>query len=139
MRSPIAQLRWLLILSVCLALAGCRNSVTSPLIGRCAAQRSLAVIVIALDSVSRASVTDSAHGVVQSGTYVDSLQLYVNVLVGGELGSELAGGDKLGTYQVTVDRPGYREWVRGNVQVTQRGPCGNVMPVQLTALLQRAS
>lgn len=120
-------LRVFAILSATLILTGCRNSPTGPPIGYCTAPRSIAVIVTALDSVSRASVADSARGVVQSGTYVDSLQLDFGVL---------EGGTKLGTYQVTVQRPGYAQWVRTNVRVTRQGPCGNVIPVQLTALLQ---
>jgi hypothetical protein len=50
--------------------------------------------------------------------------------------SVLEGGTQLGTYDVTVDHPGYHEWIRTNVQVTRKGPCGNVIPVRLTALLQ---
>ena len=120
--------RVLALLSASLMLTGCGNSPTAgPPVGYCTAPRSLAVIVTARDSVSLASIADSARGVVQSGTYVDSLHLLLDVLVGGA---------QLGTYQVTVQRPGYQQWVRMNVLVTHQGPCGNVIPVQLTALLQ---
>jgi len=116
------------ILCGLLVLTGCCKGATAPPM-YCAAPRSIAVIVNALDSLSLASVADSAHGMVQSGAYVDSLHLEFGVL---------EGGTKLGTYQVTIERRGYRQWVRTNVQVRQQGPCGNVVPVRLTALLQRA-
>ena len=109
-----------------LIFTGCQNSP----IAYCSAPQTFAVVLSALDSVSLTSVADSARGVVQSGAYVDSLQLEFGVLVGGH---------KLGTYQVTVQRPGYRQWVRTTVQVTHEGACpGTAVPVQLTALLQRA-
>ncbi len=114
-------------LALVLALAACEKGVAP--IAYCAAPRSIAIEVSALDSISQLSVADSARGVVQSGSYLDSLRLVFGVLL---------GGTKLGTYDVTVDRPGYREWIRADVQVTRQGPCGNVIPVQLTALLQPA-
>ena len=46
------------------------------------------------------------------------------------------GGSKLGTYQVTAQRPGYREWIRTGVQVTQATECGMPVSVHITALLQ---
>jgi hypothetical protein len=48
----------------------------------------------------------------------------------------LLGGQLLGTYDVTVQRPGYSGWTQSGVAVTQTGPCGNVEPVNLTAPLQ---
>ena len=71
---------------------------------------------------------DGARGAVQSGTYVDSLHPTWD--------GQLEGGDKLGTYAITLERPGYQDWIRANIEVTQQGPCGNVIPVKLTALLQ---
>jgi hypothetical protein len=120
----MASLRFVPIAAVALIVPACQNS---PTVAYCAAPRSIAVLLTALDSITRVSVADSAHGVVQSGTYVDSLRLSFGVL---------EGGTKLGAYQVTVERAGYRQWIRSNVQVTRQGPCGNVIPVQMTALLQ---
>jgi len=122
----MSTLRFIPVTAVMLFGAACQNSPMPP-VGYCTAPRSIAVLVTALDSTTRASVADGAHGVVQSGTYVDSLRLSFGVL---------EGGTKLGTYEVTVERPGYRQWIRTNVQVTGQGPCGNVIPVDLTALLQ---
>jgi hypothetical protein len=108
-------------------IAACQNGSTSP-IAYCTAPRSIAVLVIPLDSVTQASVATGAHGVVQSGAYVDSLHLSFDGV--------LEGGDQLGTYEITLERPGYHDWIRTSVQVTRKGPCGNVIPVRLTALLQ---
>lgn len=113
--------------AVGLIVAACQNDSMSPG-GYCTAPRSIAILLTAVDSVTRASVADGARGVVQSGAYVDSLRVVSDSL--------LEGGDQLGTYVVHVERPGYHEWIRTNLQVTQQGPCGNVVPVSLTALLQ---
>ncbi len=110
---------------------GCSQEITGRNFGGCLAPAPIAVIVTVNDSISGASVVDSARGVAKLGTEVDSLWLSAPPPV-------LLGGTKLSTYQVIVDRPGYREWIKTNVVVSQQGPCGNTIPVQLTALLQRA-
>jgi len=122
------------ILLLALGPLGCAHEVSSPTpFGFCAAPLAFAVVIAVNDSISGASVADSARGVVQSGSDVDSLHLTYPP-------PRLAGGTQLGTYQVIVDRTGYREWTRNNVVVSQReGPCNVIESVQLTALLQRAS
>lgn len=111
-------------------LAGC-NGPATPVIAYCTSTRPVAVVVTVLDSVSGASLADSAYGVVRDGDYVDSLRL-------SPPPPTLRGGARLGTYQVIVDRSGYREWTRSDVGVAQQGSCGNPVPVSLTALLQAA-
>ena len=128
MRFSARSVRLVGSLGLVLALAACVKGVAAP-VAYCTAPQSIAIEVSALDSISQVSVADSARGVVQSGSYLDSMRLAYGVLL---------GGNKLGTYQVTIDRPGYREWIRADVRVTQQGPCGNVIPVQLTARLQPA-
>jgi hypothetical protein len=123
----MGSFRFVPVSALVLIVGACQNGPTTPPVAYCTAPRSIAVLLTPLDSLTRVSVADSAHGIVQSGTYVDSLYLSFGVL---------EGGAKLGTYQVTVERPGYRQWIRSNVQVSRQGPCGNVIPVQLTALLQ---
>ena len=111
-------------------LLGCSGDNAAPS-GRCMAALSIAVIVAVDDSLSGASVVDNAYGVAQSGSYVDSLRVSGPPPV-------LLGGNRVGTYQVTVERPGYRPWTRNGVVVSQVSACGNVIPEHLTALLQRA-
>jgi len=109
-----------------LTVAACENG---PPFGYCtAASGSPAVIVTPLDSGTRANVAVGTRGVAVSGTYVDSLR---------RVDSVLWGGAQLGTYQVTVERVGYQQWVRRGVQVTQATECGMpAVSVRLTALLQ---
>jgi len=109
-----------------LATIGCSSDITQPT-GRCLAPQSIAVIVAVNDSVSGISVVDSARGVARVGPEVDSLHL-------SGPPRRLLGGTRLGTYQVIIDRPSYREWTRSGVVVSQQGSCGNTIPVQLIAL-----
>ena len=94
----------------------------------CSAPYSPAVVVTPLDSSTRANVAVGTGGTVSSGTYVDSLRVVFD--------SILWGGARLGTYEVTVDHPGYRQWVRSGVQVTEHTECGMPVSVRVTALLQ---
>jgi len=94
----------------------------------CAAAYSPAVVVTPLDSGTRANVAVGTHGAVSSGTYVDSLRVVFD--------SVLWGGGQLGTYEVTVEHQGYRQWVRSGVRVTERTDCGMPVSVRVTALLQ---
>jgi hypothetical protein len=119
-----------LLLPALLLTAACGTE-AQPL-GYCTAPRSLAIEVAVTDSASGLARADSAVGSLQSGNYADSLH--------HSLGSSLllSGGSELGTYEVSVSRPGYLAWSRIGVAVTQVGPCGNVEPVHLDARLQPA-
>jgi hypothetical protein len=97
--------------------------------GYCAAPRSLAIALAVTDSVTGRFLADSASGFVQAGSYSAPLQLSPGI------DSLMYGGDRLGTYSVILTRPGYSPWTRNGVQVAMRGPCGNVLPVHLDALL----
>ncbi len=94
----------------------------------CAAPYSPAVIVTPLDSGTHANVAVATRGVVSSGTYVDALRVVND--------SILWGGARVGTYEVTVEHAGYRQWVRSGVQVTEHTDCGMPVSVRITALLQ---
>ena len=45
--------------------------------------------------------------------------------------------ERAGTYTVTVQAPGYREWSQSNVRVAEAPDGCHVVPVNLTARLQR--
>ena len=111
---------------------GCTRAAINPTgpTGRCLAPASIAVVIDVQDSLSGASIADSARGVAQAGAYLDSLWLTAPP-------PRLIGGNRLGTYEVIVERAGYRQWTRSGVVVSRQGECGNVIPVQLTTLLQR--
>jgi hypothetical protein len=108
--------------------SGCGSSTP---VGFCAAARSLSVIVTVRDSISGQAAADGAIGTLVGGSVDDTL-FQTDSLT-------LAGGDATGTFTVHVDRPGYLTWSASDVHVTQQGPCGNVIPVQLSAKLQPAT
>jgi hypothetical protein len=117
---------------VCLAaLAGiassCGAADQGPIAG-CAAVASLSVVVMVRDSVSGAAAADGAIGTLVGSGVNDTLR-HIDSLT-------LDGGDQLGTFTVKIDRSGYLTWTAPDVHVTQRGICGNVVPVQLNARLQ---
>jgi hypothetical protein len=106
------------------------NAPSSPNFGFCLAPRSIALEVVVTDSVSSAGIGDSATGTVTTATYQDSLHHFTP--------DTLWGGDQLGSYTITVRRPGYADWSQADVVVSNTGPCGNVIPVQLAARLVSA-
>jgi hypothetical protein len=119
----------LMFLAAIIAIAsGCGSST---LVGFCAAPRSLSVVVTVRDSVSGQAAADGATGTLVGGSVDDTL-LQTDSLT-------LEGGDAKGTFTVRIDRPGYLTWTASDVHVTQQGPCGNVIPVQLGAKLQPAT
>jgi hypothetical protein len=122
----------LLGLTALFLAASCASHVsdaTSP-IAFCTAPRSIAISVSVRDSVTGRSIADAATGIARLGTAVDTLQHQDSLT--------LLGGVSLGVYDLSVQASGYRSWTRTGVQVTQVGPCGNVEPVAVTALLQPA-
>ena len=103
----------------------------SPLGGFCAAPRSEAVEVTVRDSISGQAAADGAIGTLVGGGVDDTLE-HLDSL-------KIRGGDQIGTFAVTIDRPGYLTWSASSVHVTEVGPCGNVIPVDLSARLQPAT
>ncbi len=113
------------VAALAVALSGCSNAEQ---IGFCAAPAPLAVIVTVRDSISGTGAATNALGTIVGNSVVDTLIQRDSLT--------FEGGDRLGTFTVTIEKPGYFTWSRANVRVTQTGPCGNVLPVSLTALLQ---
>src|SRR5574340_764454 len=104
------------LLAVALAVAACGAGGTGPVpIGFCTAPRSIAVVLLVRDSLSGTGVADSAKGTVVATNYQDSLHHF------GSSDSLLWGGEQLGTYTVTVQRPAYATWTKADVLVSQRG------------------
>lgn len=122
-----SMLQLLPFLAVAAGLGACDGSMQP--MAFCTAPRSLAIAVAVTDSVTGRYLADSASGFVQAGSYAAPLQLSSGI------DSLLYGGDRIGTYSVSLTRPGYAPWTRNGVQVAMRGPCGNVLPVHLDALL----
>jgi hypothetical protein len=116
------------IAALAIIVSGCGSS---SLVGFCAAPRSLSVIVAVRDSISGRAAADGAIGTLVGGSVDDTL-FQTDSLT-------LEGGDATGTFTVHIDHPGYLTWTASDVHVTQQGPCGNVIPVQLSAKLQPAT
>lgn len=129
MRHASRPLFRLLPVPALLLAAGCGTDGPN---AACTAIRSIAIEVNVTDSVTGLARADSATGLVQSGSYSDSLLPF------GGTTNLLFAGDRLGTYTVTVSRPGYAAWSRTGIAVTTQGVCGNVLPVHLDAPLQPA-
>jgi len=87
-------------------------------------------VISVRDSLSGQPAADGAIGTLVGAGVDDTLE-HVDSLT-------IRGGDQKGTYTVTIDRPGYLTWSASGVRVTQQGPCGNVIPVELIAKLQQA-
>lgn len=112
--------------------AGCgrNNGVTSPPpIAYCSAVRPIALSIAVKDSVTGRALADSASGTFQVDTIAGALVRADSV--------NLEGGSTVGTYSVSVQRPGYKSWTMFGISATQTNACGGVEPVKLTAALQR--
>jgi hypothetical protein len=107
-------------LATLVAAAGCHDP---PLAPSCGGEIGQAVSVYLRDARTSAPLpAANARGAVQAGAFVDSLHIAVyapqsSVLVGG--------GDRVGTYTVTVEMAGYAPWRRDGV-VARREMCGIV-------------
>ena len=108
------------------AACGRNDGVTA--IAYCTATAPIAISITVRDSASGRALADSASGTVRLGAVTDTL-LHADSLT-------LIGGRQTGSYDVTVQRAGYRTWTRLGVQATQPNACGGVETVKLIAGLQ---
>ncbi|MFI5243037.1 MAG: hypothetical protein ACHQRL_08515 [Gemmatimonadales bacterium] len=112
--------------------AACAKSGASDLTGPvayCTAVAPIALVVTVRDSVSGRALADSASGSFRVSATTDTL-LHLDSLT-------LIGGRDKGTYDVTVQRAGYRTWTRSGISAMKTTTCGGVAPVALAAMLQR--
>jgi hypothetical protein len=107
------------------ALAACGSPTA---VGFCTAPAPLAVVVTVRDSISGAAAAMNALGTIVGEGVDDTLRQSDSLT--------LLGGDRLGTFTVKIEKSGYFTWSQSDVRVTKTGPCGNVLPVSLTARLQ---
>jgi hypothetical protein len=114
----------LFALPLLLALGACKLS--EPV--ACLAIVPQAFHVLAQDSVTGGNVLPGASVVARDGSYADSLVAPPIVTAMG------VGGDRPGTYTVTVRQSGYQLWSKSSLKVRD-GECG-VQTVEVTARLQ---
>ncbi len=115
---------------VALALSGCsRSSATGPL---CTAEFRYGLAVYVNDSLTNTPAASGASLVVRDGTFKDSVAWPAGRpdLNTAPLAS---AGERAGTYQVTVTKPGNLPWTMNDVRVTAN-QC-HVNQVKLTARL----
>ena len=102
----------------------------------CLPETKPAIVVEIRDATTGAALAQLARGVVQHGAYSDSL-----IAARSEssdpttMYARRAANERPGTYDVWVERVGYRDWHAYGVRVGA-GPCG-VSTVQLQARLRR--
>lgn len=84
----------------------------------CTAPSSVAAIVVQpRDSSADTLLVASAVGTIQDGAYVDSLRPFLGQ--GSPPPYLIAGGQRPGTYTITVSVPGFVTWQRARVVVAQ--------------------
>jgi len=82
----------------------------------CAAPSSPAAIVVQpRDSIADTLLVTSAVGTIQDGAYIDSLRPFLGQ--GSPPPYLVAGGQRAGTYTITVSVPGFATWQRAGVIV----------------------
>jgi hypothetical protein len=98
--------------------------------GACSATESYAVRIAVRDSISGRALADSASGHFTVDATTDTLFHWDSLT--------LAGGLMVGSYDVTVQRPGYKTWTKLGISATKTTPpCGSVESVNVTAALQK--
>ena len=130
-RPTLARLATLVSLVALGCIASSCGSDGRPPVGFCAAPASLSVIISVRDSISGQAAADGSTGTLVGASAEDTLRQADSL--------RLVGGDQTGTFTVHIDRPGYLTWTASDVHVTEVGPCGNVIPVELSAKLQPAT
>lgn len=114
-----------------LALSACELPFASDTL--CTGDVVPAVRVAVRDSATNAPAGTQALVVARDGAYADTAR---GSAATPDLFTFGLAAERPGSYDVTVEQPGYRTWRRDGVRVT-RGQC-HVNRVDLTALLQRA-
>ena len=129
-KNIVGYLRFILVGAI-----GCSGS---PLDARpvCTGEFRPGVMVYVKDSVTNAGVASGASLIVREGIFKDSVAFPEARPDLNDLNLN-AAGERAGTYQVTVSKPGYTTWVQSNVRVT-KNIC-HVNTVTLTARLQPAN
>jgi hypothetical protein len=118
--------RWI-PLAAALSMAACSSDSAAP-VASCAVAYTPSVLAHVTDSVTGVSLAETALGVIQDHTIVDTLRYFGPP-------DEMAAGGKPGTYAVTITHAGYADWTRTNVIVTPTGYCNTVNTVTLQARL----
>jgi hypothetical protein len=119
------------VLSAAVSLTACRELSTTE---GCPPVALLPAVQVEVRSAtSGAALASGSTGVVRDGAYVDSLRPFASH--GDTLMSLGAAPNRPGTYDVTVEHPGYASWHESAVEVAANA-CGVGQPVRLEARLE---
>jgi hypothetical protein len=129
----VAGKRVALQASLVVAAAGATAACDLPFTGACTADFRYGIVVEVRDSVTGEPAADGARLIVRDGAYADTS----DQLPFTEPLTLRAAGERGGRYDITVEKPDYREWTRTRVRVWEDG-C-HVIPVRLEARLQPAT
>jgi hypothetical protein len=125
------------LLCACAVALGACESPSSPRPLACTPNILFGLQVTVIDSITSAPPS-SATLIARSAAYVDSVgpQAPLSPVVDGVVLVLSAASERSGTYDLTVRAPGYRDWTRTGVRVTQEDQC-HVRTVALTARLRK--
>ncbi len=113
-------LSWIPGLLVLLVLTGCEDPIVDSV--NCPAVVEPAIVIEVRDAQTGAPEADSALGLLRDGDYVDTMRVTGVTSEGAPL--SLAGAmGRAGTYDVRIEKEGFRPWTRENVTVAS-GNCG---------------
>ena len=103
-------------------ISSCDNS-SGPQV--CTSEAEPAIEVQITDATTGRFIAKDAKGVIQDGSYEDSLRhATITQTVPKLIVSSLtAGAERAGTYQVKINLEGYESWTRMNIKVPE-GECG---------------
>lgn len=122
-----------MVAAVC-AVTACSSDATQP--GGCSPEALRPAIVVHVVAASGPAINDTlTKGAVHDGDYVDSLKPIQGTVAG--IVSLGAAVNRPGTYDVTVEHPGYLPFEKDSV-VVQGDSCGIKQSVTVVASLQPA-
>jgi hypothetical protein len=116
---------WAAVAGIALAGSSCQKPT-----GLCPLVRSFSLSVTVRDSVSGAVLPNTVIRA-SEGTRTDS------VVVGPDAAYPVMFAWDAGTYDVTVQAPGYTTWTSTQTVTYSNQPCGRSVPLAVTALMQR--
>lgn len=118
--------RCLAAVLIAAALAGCGDS-TGPI--ACTEEFRFGITIEVRDGTTGEPAAVGARGTLREGDYVEQMQIFGDDTM-------LGAGERAGTYDILITRPGYEEWAAARVTVTA-DEC-HVRTVALQANLVRA-
>jgi hypothetical protein len=90
-------------------LAGCGDDSTGPIL--CTEEFRLGISIQVRDGATGAGAAVGAEGTITEQDYVEVLQIFGDDTMAG-------AGERAGTYDIRITKPGFNEWTASQVTVT---------------------